>query len=170
MSLLLGVLRQTRNAAELVTYVGAWALLVPGLLKILSLLGSEKLLHVYDPVLHIPNWIVFGTVGVVELTTCWIIVSTECHLLLKESLLGILGIGMLAYRILRVKGGIVAPCGCLGEFSEGLPLTPEAINMILLFLIGLWLVPGLLSSLEVFCRITIGSQRNGKLVLGRMDD
>lgn len=128
---------------EVLVVFSAWLLSATALLKLVSLLGSAKLLEVTDPVLHLTNRTVYLWAGTAELIVSVTLLATRMSLRSKHLTLGLFGIIFGTYRLIRWLMKVQTPCSCLGVFGQGLPFPQEWLDPILMACIMVWTTVGL---------------------------
>ncbi len=122
--------------------LSTWLLSATALLKLVSLLGSNKLLAVRDPLLHVTNRTIFACVGTAELIASVTLLATRMSLTGKQLTLGAFGVSMGIYRLLRWQMKVQTPCSCLGVFGQGLPFPKEWLDSILIACVVVWIAVG----------------------------
>lgn len=105
-------------------------LLITASAKIISTMGSARILNTNDPIAMIPFRYMFLGVGTIEIA-----VALFCFVGRKSTpqLLTILWLAsnFLLYRIGLVVVGYHRPCNCLGNLTDALPLSSDTIEVIL---------------------------------------
>jgi len=106
--------------------------------KLVSSLGSVRILQYSDPILTVSFKHVFLFVGVIEL-----VIALNCffskRIWLPAGLVAWLATSFLAYRIGLVTVGYHRPCSCMGNFMDALHIPPQtadtAMKIILAYLL-----------------------------------
>jgi len=105
-------------------------LLVTGMAKLISSLGSAEVLGQMDPLLKISFRHLLFAVGLLELA-----VSTSCLLFLKPKLslmlVAWLSTNFLAYRIGLVLIDYHKPCSCMGTLTDAIHLPPSLADLMM---------------------------------------
>lgn len=123
-------------------------LLITGLAKITSALGTVRALQLTDPIFGVTFAHLILAVGILEL-----IVSMVCifgkRIKVQLGLIAWLATSFLLYRFGLFWVGYHGHCSCLGNFTDDLPISPQMaetlLKGILLFLlIGSYITVGLL--------------------------
>jgi hypothetical protein len=115
------------------------ALAVTGLAKVWATVGDARMLGIVDPILGMPWKQLLAGVGVLE-----IIVATICFFgrsqQLGLALTAWLSTNFLVYRIGLWWIGWKQPCGCLGNLTQALNITPHTADTIAKCLLGFLII------------------------------
>jgi hypothetical protein len=117
----------------------AVVLAVTGIAKVWSALGNVKLLTVVDPIVGIPFKHLMLGVGVVELVIAGICLFSNRHAL-SVMLVAWLSTNFLVYRVGLWWMGWKKPCGCLGNLTDALGITPQTADRISMVLLAYLLI------------------------------
>lgn len=114
-------------------------LLVTGIAKLLTLTGDTTLLQVQDPFLGVEFRILIFLVGMAEL-----VISALCLLTEKQRLnillIAWIASGFLAYRIGIMASDWQRPCGCLGNLTDVLNISPKIADLTSMGMLGFLLI------------------------------
>jgi len=114
-------------------------LLVTGIAKLTSSLGSARVLAASDPILAVRFRYVFVAVGL-----CEVMVAAICllkrPLLFQVSLVAWISSGFLAYRIGLIWIGYQMPCRCLGTLTSAIHVPPEIADVIMKVILAYLLI------------------------------
>jgi len=118
------------NLIHIYVVISSGALLLTGVAKIFSTLGTADLLKLMDPIFGMPYKYLFALAGAVEL-----LVALACHLnisqIVRVSLVGWLALCIAVYRLAFHYLGPSHWCPCLGTFTENLHIDPQMADFIL---------------------------------------
>ncbi len=119
------------NAISTWFVLSAGAILgVTGIAKLWASFGNSKLLAVSDPIVAVPFGTLLVAVGLVEILT-----ATVCFFAKRPvtatALVAWLATGFLLYRIGLWWIGWHKPCGCLGNLTDALHISPETADNIM---------------------------------------
>jgi hypothetical protein len=105
-------------------------LLITGLAKIVSGLGSAKILTYHDPLLLMSFRQLLLLAGIVELTISIVCVFEKKP---KVSIMLLLWISLVfcSYRVGLYWIGYHRPCPCMGNLTDDLHLSPQIANLIM---------------------------------------
>lgn len=127
-------------------WLAGGTLALTGLAKAFSAIGSARALDVADPILGIPFRHLMLLVGLAELFIAFLCLLTNKR---RLSLLAVawLSTNFLLYRVGLWWMGWHRPCGCLGDLTDLLNISPSAadsvMKLVLAFLtIGSYLILG----------------------------
>lgn len=133
-------------------------LLLAGLAKVLSALGSSRAFDMVDPVLGLKLRRLFVAVGLLELGTALLVLTTGAHLPTKLLLVAWLSSSFLIYRSGPWLIDWHRPCSCLGTLTDFLHISPTAAGWSVKVALG-YLLASSCASLRtercegsVFCR------------------
>lgn len=103
---------------------------VAGISKLLGAAGEHATLEEKDPILLIKTRYVMLCVGLVEIMAAVYLVRGR--LTVKKLWLTVWVAGnLIHYRAIIAVVGVTRPCGCLGNLTDFLPLTPRGIDLTL---------------------------------------
>lgn len=123
---------RTRVTAETAFLLTAGAILgLTGLAKISTAFGSAKLLATVDPIFGIRFRDLMQAVGLAELAVAGVCVFTKARRL-ATILVASLATGFLIYRLGLSWLQWTKPCGCLGNLTDALHISPHVANIILM--------------------------------------
>jgi len=112
---------------RLFIYSAGTLLLMTGVAKLISSHGTARILQNQDPILKMSFQRLFQIVGSIELA-----VASFCYfgrrLQLQTALVGWLATGFLIYRMGLNWVGYDKPCGCLGNLTDALRITPQTAD------------------------------------------
>jgi hypothetical protein len=117
------------------------ALAITGVAKIITFFGKSGILDSQDPLLGFPFRDVLLAVGIIEL-----IVAAVCLFKSKgwprlcATLIALLSVNFLAYRIIFKLTGWHRTCGCLGNLTDVLHIPPEIADDVMKALLAFLLV------------------------------
>ena len=121
---------------------GAAVLSVTGIAKLWSSLGSSKYLAEIDPIVGISFGHLMQLAGSVE-----VLVSLVClfstRRTLATGLLSYISVSILVYRIGLYWLGWHRPCGCLGNLTDALHISPQIADNIMKFILAYLLIGSL---------------------------
>lgn len=120
-------------------YSSAVILLLTAAAKFASSFGHDKILLEYDPVLGFQFRTLFWLVASVEsgvAVTCF----RSGRTWLSTGLVAWLATSFVAYRLAMWKIGYHKPCGCLGNLTGALHISPEAADTIMKVILAYLLV------------------------------
>jgi hypothetical protein len=112
-----------------------------GLAKVYGAGGDVKLLGVMDPIFGVPFKQLMLAVGVAELFVAGTCLFTRAHRV-NTFLVVWLATGFLIYRTGMWWLGWKKPCGCLGNITDALGITPQTADFIIKMLLAYLLVGG----------------------------
>ncbi len=115
------------------------ALAVTGLAKAFSAIGHARALDALDPIFGISFRHLLLSVGLIELFIAFLCLLTEKREL-SLIVVAFLATNFLVYRIGLWLIGWDHPCGCLGNFTDALHLTPKTADGIMKVVLGFLLV------------------------------
>lgn len=117
------------------------ALAFTGLAKIITFFGKSGILDTQDPLLGFPFRDVLLAVGIIELVIAAIcLFKSNGWPRLCATLIALLSIDFLAYRIFFKLTGWHRTCGCLGNLTDMLHIPPEIADNVMKALLVFLLV------------------------------
>lgn len=116
-------------------------LLITGIAKLVSSLGTAKILQAPDPVLGLKLQYVFWIVSALEFAIALVCffckrIKTSAGLLLWVATV------FLTYRFALHSGNYDKPCGCLGSITSVLHMSEKTADTIALAILGYFLLAG----------------------------
>jgi len=125
-----------RSGAKAFALAAGIFLLLTAAAKIVSALGSSKMLNVDDPVFHIQFRFLLLGVGIIEAA-----IGAKCLFApaapITGWLLAWLSTNILAYRIGLKWLGWKRPCNCLGNLTDALHMSPQVVDRIMIISLAL---------------------------------
>jgi hypothetical protein len=114
--------------ARLFLHLAGVVLLLVGVAKCLSGFGHERILLERDPIVGFQFRTLFWIVGVIESAVALVCFLSR-RIWLSAGLVAWLATSFLAYRFGLWKIGYHKPCGCLGNLTEMLHVSPQAADV-----------------------------------------
>jgi hypothetical protein len=122
--------RENRTALFCLRLAGL-ILLLTGLAKIVSAIGSARVLGVIDPFFGVPFRWLFISVGAIELAVA-LYIFVGRSLVLRGLALAILVTDMVLYRAGLILTHWPHPCPCLGNFTDTIHVSPALADHFLI--------------------------------------
>jgi hypothetical protein len=130
---------QPLSAHRLYLLAAAAILGITGLAKLLTLTGSTTLLKVADPIFGISFHLLLLAVGILEIAIAGFCLFSRRHLL-STAMVASIASSFLAYRAGASFTDWKRPCGCLGNLTDVLHLSPQAADAISIGMLGFLLI------------------------------
>ena len=103
-------------------------LIVTGLAKVISALGTDEVLTTFDPITGLRFKTLFSIVGGIEFCFGSICLLSRRLAVLEVILIAWLSTSFVVYRIGLAIVGYTLPCPCLGSFTGALHISAEAAD------------------------------------------
>jgi hypothetical protein len=114
-------------------------LLLTGIFKVLGWFGSARILDEFDPITGVSFRYLLLMVGIVELGVATICVIWKAQVV-SSFLIGWLALNFLLYRLGLWSLDWHRPCGCLGNLTDYLNLSPETADIAIRFILAYFLI------------------------------
>lgn len=125
--------KRLRPAVKLMTiflFSAGIILLISGLAKLISAIGSDEFLQAKDPILGIQFRYIFLVAGVVEILAALLCFFGK-RSGVKAMCIGWLATNFLIYRISLILIGYHRPCHCLGNLTTAIHVAPHVADSIM---------------------------------------
>jgi hypothetical protein len=120
-------------------YSAGVLLLVTALAKIVSALGSARVLQNPEPILGVPFRTVFWIVGALEFMVALVCFFGR-RLTVQAGLVAWLATNFVVYRLGLLWIGYHKPCGCLGNLTDALHVSPQTVDTAMKIILAYLLV------------------------------
>jgi hypothetical protein len=114
-------------------------LILTGAAKLISAAGSARILQMPDPLLMIPFGYVFWIAGITEILVAFVCFFSN-RTRLSAGLVAWLATTFLIYRIGLLCLGSYKLCGCLGNLTDAVHISPQTADLIAKTVLGYLLI------------------------------
>lgn len=103
--------------------------------KLVTSVGHSSILRVSDPIFLVQFRFLFGIVGFLELVVALLCLFSK-RVRLQIGLIAFLASNLIAYRLGTLWLGYKKPCGCLGDLTGALGISPNTADSAMKFVLA----------------------------------